>query len=42
MQQQEKKSVEAVAMNISEKFQLYPQYSFWGVDFLFFPANLAF
>ena len=26
--------VEANAMNISEKFQFYPPYSFWGVDFL--------
>ena len=34
MQQQEKKIVEANAMNISVKFQLYPQYSFWGVEFL--------
>ena len=29
-----KKIVEANAMNISVKFQLYPQYSFWGVEFL--------
>ena len=34
--------VEANAMNISAKFQLYPPYSFWGVDFLFFSTNLAF
>ena len=34
--------VEANAMNISAKFQLYPQYSFWGVDFLIFFANMAF
>ena len=28
--------VEANAMNISAKFQLYPPYSFWGVDFFIF------
>ena len=33
--------VEANAMNISAKFQLYT-YSFWGVDFLILFANLAF
>ena len=32
--------VEANAMNMSAKFQLYPQYSFREVDF--FPANLIF
>ena len=26
-------------MNISEKFQLYRHYSFWGVDFLISLAN---
>ena len=29
-------------MNTSTKFQLCPQYSFWGVDFWIFFANLAF
>ena len=29
-------------MNISAKFQLYPSYSFWGVDFWIFCANFAF
>ena len=33
--------VEANAMNSSAKFQLFPQYSFWGVDWIFF-ANSAF
>ena len=29
-------------MNISAKFQLYPPYSFWGVDFWIFPPILPF
>ena len=29
-------------MNISAKFQLYPPYSFWRVDFWIFFANSAF
>ena len=31
--------VEANAMNISAKFQLYPPYSCWGVDFLIIVRN---
>ena len=45
MQQQYKKKnifVENKAMSISAKFQLYPPYSFWGVDFWIGLANLAF
>ena len=28
--------VEAIVMNISAKFQIYPPYRFWGDDFLIF------
>ena len=48
MQQNKKKQkknnnfVEANAMNIYAKFQLYPPYSFWGIDFWIFFTSLAF